>query len=171
MRYFKWGVARLILESEPCPDVMAIWMDGPQQVMNEKRTWPRPMPRVGKDINFWFGEPVNTDKVFGPFRQRWQDLKSRARRKQLALHKQSESSEELPEGQLGELKDDFLRYSPEAEQLRIDVTMAVRNEVLKVRRMSGLPDEDPKCGLAETWRQEGGKKEGEMKDGGVVVDM
>lgn len=28
MRYWKWGVARMILEAEPCPDVLAIWIDG-----------------------------------------------------------------------------------------------------------------------------------------------
>lgn len=40
MRYFKWGVARMILESEPCPDVMCMWIDGPQFVMANERTFP-----------------------------------------------------------------------------------------------------------------------------------
>lgn len=63
---------------------------------------------------------------------------------------------------LGELQDDELKYGAEAQQLRIDVTLAVRNEVLKVRRASGLPDEDPKRGLAETYRAEGGKEAGKV---------
>jgi monolysocardiolipin acyltransferase len=49
----------------------------------------------------------------------------------------------------------------------------VREEVLKVRRSTGLPDEDPKGSLVETWREEGSmdKPEGKMRDGSVVEDM
>ncbi|QIX00515.1 hypothetical protein AMS68_006032 [Peltaster fructicola] len=163
MRYFKWGIARLILESEPCPDVVPIWIDGMQEVMDDKRPWPRPMPRAGKDIKIYFGDLVEREAVFGGFRERWRQLKEKAR---------SQTPSEQKEV-LGEVNDDFLRYSPEAEQLRIDVTMAVRNEVLKLRRSAGLSDEDPKAGLAETWRIEGskGKAEGEMADGSIVRDV
>lgn len=66
MRYFKWGVARLILESEPCPDVLPMWIDGPQWVMNEKRDWPRPLPRPGKDVSISFGDPVDRDQSSNP---------------------------------------------------------------------------------------------------------
>lgn len=49
--------------------------------------------------------------------------------------------------------------------------MRVREAVLKVRRQRGLPDEDPKIGLMETYRCEGtGKREGEMDDGSWVKD-
>lgn len=166
MRYFKWGVARLILESEPCPDVLPMWIDGPQEAMSNLRTFPRPVPRPGKDIKIWFGERVNVDVVFGPFRERWRELKARSARKRKAI------ASEFPET-LGELHDDELRYGAEAEQLRKEVTLVVRQQVLEMRKRSGLPDEDPKCSLAETWREEGGmgKVEGEMQDGSVVKDM
>jgi monolysocardiolipin acyltransferase len=183
MRYFKWGVARLILEAEPCPDVLPMWIDGPQHVMDNDRPWPRPMPRAGKDISVVFGDLVDTDKVFGPFRERWRELKERVRRKRVKAIEGSPASvqhDEKHEAQwkdapIGELHDDELKYSAEAEQLRIDVTLAVRNEVLKVRRSMGLPDEDPKRGLAETFRAEGGKepvkgKPVRGKDGSVVMD-
>lgn len=52
--------------------------------------------------------------------------------------------------------------------LRIEVTKRVRQEVLKVRRSLGLPDEDPKEGLVETWIEEGPIAEGKMKDGSWV---
>lgn len=168
MRYFKWGVARLILEAEPCPDVMPMWIDGPQEVMNEKREWPRPLPRPGKEISITFGELVDTDVVFGPFRKKWQELKERSRQKRVNLLPEGSK---LPDERLGDLQDYELKYGVEAEQLRIDVTLAVRNEVLKVRRSKGLSDEDPKRGMAETFRREGGKREGEMKDRSVVKDM
>lgn len=167
-RYFKWGVARLILESEPCPDVLPMWIDGPQWVMNEKRTWPRPVPRPGKDISVSFGEPVDREGVLEPFRARWEELKARSRRKRLAS---LPADSNLREEEIGVVDDPYLRFSPEAEQLRIDVTFAVRNEVLKVRRARGLPDEDPKRGLAETFKREGPKREGEMEDQSVVKEM
>ena len=117
-----------------------------------------------------FGELVDTDAVFEPFREKWRALKERSRHKRKAL---LPLGAELLEESLGELQDDDLKYGREAEQLRIEVTLAVRNEVLKVRRSRGLPDEDPKRGLAETYRKEGGKhgkREGEMEDRSVIKD-
>lgn len=166
MRYFKWGVARLILESEPCPDVLPMWIDGPQEVMNENRTWPRPFPRPGKEVTVTFGELADREAVFEPFREKWRDMKERSRRKRL------KNRAELPEETLGEVEDEELKYGAEAEKLRIEVTLAVRNEVLKVRRSRGLSDEDPKRGLAETYRKEGkeGQREGMMEDKSVLKD-
>lgn len=174
MRYFKWGVARMILESEPCPDVMALWIDGPQQIMDNERTFPRPLPRPGKDVSITFGEKMDVEKVFGPFRERWRALKAKAEKKRLQAEPNDAGALSKDwEGGLGEVRDHELRYGAEAEQLRMDVTLAVREEVLKVRRSTGLPDEDPKSSLAETWREEGSqdKPEGRMKDRSIVKDM
>jgi len=174
MRYFKWGVARLILEAEPCPDVLPMWIDGPQHIMDNNRPWPRPLPRVGKDVTVTFGDLVDTEKVFGPFRQRWRDLKAKATQKRLLSSPEDADSALQDYEALGEVVDDELRYGREAQQLRIDVTLAVRNEVLRVRRACGLPDEDPKRSLAETFRAEGGRdtsQEGKKEDGSVVKEM
>lgn len=179
MRYFKWGVARLILEAEPCPDLLPIWIDGPQEVMSNERTFPRFIPRAGKDVVVSFGELVDREEVLEPLRARWRELKEKARRKRLTSSSTKSGASSLASGDdvdevevLGELHSDILKYSPEAEQLRIDVTLAVRNEVLKVRRAYGLPDEDPKRGLAETFRVEGGEKtaggDGVKRDGSSV---
>lgn len=163
MRYFKWGVARLILEAEPCPDVLPMWIDGPQHVMDNERTFPRMFPRAGKDISINFGGLVDSERVFGPFRERWREMKERAKRKRLL------SGNDAEEDELGVLTDHDLKFSEEAKQLRIEVTMAVRNEVLKVRRSCGLPDEDPKRGLADTWIEEGSKKrDGVQQDGSSI---
>jgi monolysocardiolipin acyltransferase len=173
MRYFKWGVARMILESEPCPDVLAMWIDGPQIVMANERTFPRPLPRPGNDVSITFGERMDVEAVFGPFRERWRELVRRAEVKRSRLGDAMKPAEYPGNRQLGEVHDQELRYGAEAEQLRKEVTLAVRNEVLKVRRSTGLPDEDPKCSRVETWREEGSvdKGEGNMKDGSVVEDM
>jgi monolysocardiolipin acyltransferase len=153
LRYFKWGVSRLILESEPLPEIIPIFIDGNQDVMHEAREWPRFIPRAGKKIRIAFGESVDGEKVFGELREKWRGLVKR---------------EKGEKWELGELSEG-LKYGNEAVALRKEVTMRMRMEVLKVRRSLGYDDEDPKAGLVETWMEEGMEKEtGKMKDGSWV---
>lgn len=154
MRYFKWGVSRLILESEPCPDVVPIWIEGPDQIMHESREFPRFLPRPFKDINITFGKKLDTDKVFGDLRARWKKIRDQ----------EEKGSGPLPVGVLS----DGLKYSKEAEKLRIECTMRVRQAVLDLRRMRGWPDIDPKVGPAETYAIEGGSGPGKKDDGSIV---
>ncbi|KAF2857292.1 hypothetical protein K470DRAFT_253562 [Piedraia hortae CBS 480.64] len=147
MRYFKWGIARLILEAEPCPDVLPMWIDGPQHVMSNTRTFPRAVPRPGNDISIRFGNLIDRETVLEPFRRRWLELKAR----------QCKGLNEL-----GVLEDTTLRYGKEAEQLRIDVAVAIRNEVLKVRRAAGLPEEGPGRDLAERYRGKNNEDDGDV---------
>ncbi|KAI2626704.1 acyltransferase [Hypoxylon sp. NC1633] len=142
-RYFKWGASRLILESEPAPAVLAVFIDGAQHVMPEDRTWPRAIPRFPVRFRVAFGEPLDPDLAFGDLRARWRDLVSRQRqRRPLAM---------------GELTDE-LKYGDEAVRLRVEVARRLRDEVLKVRRRLGYPDEDgPGFELAETWAREPAK--------------
>jgi len=159
MRYFKWGVSRLILESEPCPDVVPMWIEGPQEVMHESRKFPRFLPRPLKNVSITFGEKLDVEKVFGDLRERWKRL----HRKEI---------ESRPEGRLemGVLTH-ALKYAEEAVELRKECTMRVRDAVLNVRRQRGWPDEDPKGSLVETYREEGlDKTEGKMKDGSWIKD-
>ncbi|GFF90657.1 lysophosphatidylcholine acyltransferase [Aspergillus udagawae] len=153
MRYFKWGVARLILEANECPDVVPIWLEGFDQVMHESRGFPRFLPRVGKEISITFGKKVDSEAVFGDMRRRWREIKAKA-------ESASPESRNLP---LGVLSEELL-HGEEAVELRKEVTRKVRDLVLEVRRTRGLSDEDPKHGLAETWIQEGPQREGKMKD-------
>ncbi|KAK7713582.1 Lyso-phosphatidylcholine acyltransferase [Botryosphaeria dothidea] len=155
MRYFKWGVARLILESDPCPDLVPMWVEGPDQIMHEAREFPRFLPRPGKAVSVTFGDKVDVEKIFGDLREKWTKLKEK-----------EEGSEKLEVGMLSE----GLKYGKEAVNLRKECTMRVREEVLKVRRNRGWPDEDPKAGLVETWALEGPKQEGKMDDESWVKD-
>lgn len=156
MRYFKWGVSRLILESEPCPDVVPIWMEGPQDVMDEARTFPRPLPRPFKRISITFGDKIDGETAFGDLRRRWKQLRAK---------------EEAANGSLemGSLTDK-LKYADEAVELRKECTTRVRQAVLDVRRTRGLPEEDPKAGLVETYALEGGNLPGKKEDGSIVRD-
>lgn len=145
MRYFKWGVSRLILESDPMPDVLPLFIDGTQRVMAEDRGFPRFLPRFPVKFRVAFGEPVDTEEVFGDLRARWRDLVSRQQGKGVLA--------------MGELTDE-LKYGDEAVRLRIEVARRVREEVMKVRRGLGYPDEEePGLELAETWAAEPPGKE------------
>ncbi|KAI1648556.1 uncharacterized protein F4817DRAFT_334321 [Daldinia loculata] len=137
LRYFKWGISRMILESEPMPDVLPMFIDGPQRVMPEDRGWPRFLPRFPVKFRVAFGELLDTEKKFGDLRARWQEL-VRKEKRGLAM---------------GELTDE-LKYGKEAVNLRIEVARRVREEVAKVRRNMGYPEEEPRFELAETWAQE-----------------
>ncbi|KAI6710921.1 hypothetical protein B2J93_6628 [Marssonina coronariae] len=162
LRYFKWGISRLILESEPLPEIVPIFIDGNQEVMHESRGFPRFLPRVGKKVRIVFGESMDGEEVFGELRERWKKL--------VAIQKEALARRNLETNwEMGELTDG-LKYGTEAVALRKEVTMRIRMEVLKLRRSLGYPDEDPKEGLVETWIEEGEKETGRMKDGSWVGD-
>ncbi|KAI0118602.1 acyltransferase [Nemania sp. FL0031] len=145
MRYFKWGVSRMILESEPMPDVLPIFIDGTQHIMSEDRGWPRAIPRFGVNFRVAFGELIDTEKIFGDLRAQWQELVKR--------HEMRTRTPRV----LGELSDE-LKYGEEAVKIRVEVARRVREEVLKVRRSLDYPDEEPiGFELAETWRSEPAK--------------
>lgn len=159
MRYFKWGVSRLILESSECPDVVPIWIEGTDQVMHEDRKFPRFLPRPFKSISVTFGNKADREAVFGDLRRRWKQLRQKAEKANPAVA-------ELPLGVLNE----ELMFDKEAVELRKECTRKVRELVLEVRRSRGLPDEDPKASSVDTWIREGPKKEGKMKDDSWVRD-
>ena len=159
MRYFKWGIARLILEPDACPDIIPVWLEGNDQIMHEDRKWPRFLPRVGNKCEVWFGENVGgeAENRFSELRAKWRILKDQNQEKHKVL-------------EVGELNDE-LKYSKEAVALREECARRVRQAVLEVRRKTGRPDEDPKASLVETWRQEGGDGEGRKKDDSIVRDL
>ncbi|KAL0472997.1 hypothetical protein QR685DRAFT_435475 [Neurospora intermedia] len=166
LRYFKWGVARLILESEPAPDVVPMFIDGTQHVMNEERGFPRFLPRIGKKIRVAFGEVVDYEREFGDLRRRWRREVERVRQqeeeeevkaaakaakatkgKELVAVENSSTKPRL----LGDLPEQ-LKYSEEAQKIRIECARRMREQVLKVRReLGGYDESDPNFGEASTW--------------------
>jgi monolysocardiolipin acyltransferase len=159
MRYFKWGVARLILEPSECPDVVPMFIEGTEEIMHEARQFPRFIPRIGKKVTVTFGHEVDTEAIFGDLRRRWKELRD----EDYATHINIPDAA-YPEQALGLLTDTLL-HGQEAIELRKECTRRLRQEVLQVRRSRGYPDEDPKAGLAETYLREGPKREGRMDDG------
>ncbi|KAH7344341.1 hypothetical protein BKA66DRAFT_478889 [Pyrenochaeta sp. MPI-SDFR-AT-0127] len=156
MRYFKWGVSRLILESEPLPDIVPIFIEGFDDIMHETRTFPRFIPRAFKNVRVTFGEKLDGEEVFGDLRRRW---------------KQMRAAEEKSSGGLGiGVLSDALKHSDEAVSLRKECTRRVRQAVLDVRRQRGYPEDDPKNSLAETWLREGLEREGRQEDKSITKD-
>ncbi|KAI9167326.1 Lysophosphatidylcholine acyltransferase [Paramyrothecium foliicola] len=146
LRYFKWGVARLILESDPAPEFIPMFMDGTQHIMAEDRKWPRFLPRIGKQFRMVVGKPTDVDQVFGQQRDAWRRLVAR-----------------------GDPR--LLTDGPEAVQLRIDVAKSVRDEVQKLRLSLGLPaEEDESAALAETWDKEPNKRKFKSPVDGSLVN-
>ncbi|KJR81014.1 monolysocardiolipin acyltransferase [Sporothrix schenckii 1099-18] len=153
LRYFKWGVARLILESEPTPDIVPMFIDGLDRVMHEERTFPRFLPRIGRKIRVVFGDILDPE-VFADLRDRWQRLVARS----LRSTGHSGARTDGPDGTTAVENDIDLKYGEEAQQLRKETAHRMREEILKLRRRFGYGEEDPRLGLAETWADEPNKK-------------
>ncbi|KAG5965594.1 hypothetical protein E4U58_002770 [Claviceps cyperi] len=146
LRYFKWGVSRLILESDPAPEFIPMFIHGTQDVMPEDRGFPEFLPRIGKSIRLVIGEPTDVDAVFGRERAAWKNLVSRG-------------------------DPDLLTHGHEATQLRIQVAKSVRDEVAKLRESLGLPpEEDHTAALAETWSKEPNKRKFKSPVDGSLVN-
>ena len=146
MRYFKWGISRLILEADALPQIVPIWVEGMDQVMREDRTAPRALPRWGKEVTILFGDEVDGEGVFGDLRRRWQ-----------ALCRAASAGPSAVRQERGVLTEQ-LKYGAEAVNLRIECAGRVRELMLELRRRRGFPKEDPATGLAETWKAVGWKE-------------
>lgn len=158
MRYFKWGVARLILEPQVCPDVVAMFIEGTDQIMHEGRRFPRFIPRVGKKVTVTFGQEVDSEAVFGDLRKRWKEIRDEDYARSVR-----DPHATYPEELIGLLPDTLL-HGEEARELRMECARRVRQEVLKVRRSRGYPDEDPKAARSHPPMREGPKRDGHMED-------
>lgn len=146
LRYFKWGVSRLILESEPAPEFIPMFMHGTQLIMPEDRGFPRFTPRIGNKIRFVIGEATDVEKLFGRQRDEWRRLVERN-------------------------GAETLKDSKEAQDLRIEVAKAVRDEISKLREDMGLtPEEDETAALAETWSKEPNKRKFKSPVDGSLIN-
>ncbi|RVD85736.1 uncharacterized protein DFL_004046 [Arthrobotrys flagrans] len=133
MRYFKWGIARYILELPQPPIILPMFFTGMQNVMHEKRSFPRFLPRPGNDISITFGSAIPLDR-WDKVRQRWRQIRETCR----AVG--------------GEEGERLLREGPEAVKLRVEVASMVRDEVEKLRIECGYPPAQPESALAETFK-------------------
>lgn len=146
MRYFKWGVSRFILELPSPPIILPMFLSGFQEIMHESRTFPRFIPRGGKDVRIVVGEPVPLD-YWTAVRERYQTLKAKC---------------DKVGGAEGEK---LLKEGDEAQKLRIEVTKMVRDRVVKLRMESGFPPEDEGSHLVQEYPETSKIKAGRQAGG------
>lgn len=146
LRYFKWGVSRLILESDPAPEFIPMFIHGTQDIMPEDRGFPKFLPRIGKTLRVVIGKPTDVDALFGQERAAWKRLAERG-------------------------DPDLLKNGTEAVQLRIRIAKSVRDEVGKLRESIGLPPEDDEtAAFADTWLKEPNKRKFKSPVDGSLVN-
>lgn len=139
MRYFKWGVARLILESTRAPVVVPIFSHGFEKIAPEDaadngiQRW---LPQnLGAEINVSFGDPFPDEKI-EEYRLKWRTLCD----KYTDPANPTDLSEEL-------------KYGTAAQSLRSELAGELRESVLKLRESLGtFTPEDPKFKLPAYWK-------------------
>lgn len=133
MRFFRWGLARLILEPTVTPAVVPIFFSGFEKVMPDDRKTLRFLPRIGKNIKLTFGQPIDDIKIES-FRTRWRELSD----KYLVGKHWFDITPDLWPAEL--------RHSTEVDKLRSEVVALARDAVNELRIRSGFAPEPPGAG-------------------------
>lgn len=140
MRYFKWGVSRLILESTRAPVVVPMFAYGFEKIAPEdsaEQGMKRWLPQnIGAEINLFVGEAVSDEKIEA-YRKHWQDLC----KKYTDPKNPSDLSPELKDGK-------------KAQQLRSALAADLRDHVLSIRESLGVfPAENAKFKSPQYWKE------------------
>lgn len=140
MRYFKWGVARLILESTRSPVVVPLFSFGFEKVAPEnspEKGLGRWLPsNFGAEIHVCVGDIIPDEKL-EKYREQWRSLV----KKYIDPNNPFDLSEELKTGK-------------KAQQLRSDLTGYLRSEVVKIRDSLGVFNpEDPRFKDPKFWKE------------------
>ncbi|KXN87953.1 Tafazzin [Leucoagaricus sp. SymC.cos] len=61
---FKWGVGRMIMESQVPPVIIPMWLTGFDRLMPEGRPFPyKYLPHSGAELSITFGNPIPADSI------------------------------------------------------------------------------------------------------------
>lgn len=139
MRYFKWGVARMILESDVTPIVVPMFSTGFENITPEDKKMAR-----GKIIPGGYGNAINVsmgkaidDDVIENYRARWRELCKK--------YADPNCPDDL---------NDNLKYGNEAEKLRSELANDIREHVLEIRHtIRKLPAEDQRFKSPLWWKK------------------
>ena len=142
MRYFKWGVSRLILELTVAPVVVPIFSHGFEKIAPEQfdeanmgiRRW---MPsNLGAEIHISIGDAIS-DETIELYRQQWRQL---CEMYIDPLHPLDLSEE--------------LRTGKQAQKLRSELAADLRSAVSRVRESMGFhKPEDPRFKDPSFWKE------------------
>ncbi|SGZ52832.1 CIC11C00000002624 [Sungouiella intermedia] len=140
MRYFKWGVSRLILESTRAPVVLPIFSFGFEKIAPEdsadqgiKRWLPQ---NLGAEIHIAFGDPIPDERI-EHYRSQWRALCDKY------------TDKKNPTDLSGELRD-----GKKVQKLRSELAAELRDKVLDIREQLGyFKPENPKFHDPAFWKE------------------
>ncbi|QLQ82457.1 hypothetical protein HG537_0H02190 [Torulaspora globosa] len=140
MRYFKWGVSRMVLEATVPPIIVPIFTTGFEKVASEEAAGTgikRYIPsNIGAEITVTVGDPVD-DSVIEQYRKEWRDL----------VEKYHD-----PENP-GDLSAE-LKYGKEAQDLRSRLAAELRANLARIRHEDcHLEEEDPRFKSPAWWKE------------------
>lgn len=139
MRYFKWGITRMILETTVPPVILPIFSTGFEKIASEdetKTSWRDLFKSFGSEINVTMGDPLD-DKLIDEFRAEWNALCEKYTDKD----KPNDLSDEL-------------KYGKEAQELRSRLAAVLREHVANIRHEKrSLPEEDPRFKSPSWWKK------------------
>ncbi|CAB4256080.1 similar to Saccharomyces cerevisiae YPR140W TAZ1 Lyso-phosphatidylcholine acyltransferase, required for normal phospholipid content of mitochondrial membranes [Maudiozyma barnettii] len=138
MRYFKWGITRMILEATRPPIVLPIFTTGFENILPEddsKSGFKQFVHSIGTKINVSFGKPLD-DTLVNNYREEWNNLVDKYRKP-------------------GETDlNDELKFGSEAQDLRSRLASELRSAVSNIRsEQPDLPKEDPRFKNPSWWKR------------------
>ncbi|KAK6197506.1 uncharacterized protein RJT21DRAFT_123324 [Scheffersomyces amazonensis] len=139
MRYFKWGVSRLILESTRAPVVVPVFAFGFEKIApetTEDRGFRRWLPdNLGAEVHISIGEQFPDFKI-EEYREKWRKLV----KKYIDPKNPTDLTEELKTGK-------------KAQKIRSDLAAELREAVLSIRESLGVfKPEDPRFKDPKFWK-------------------
>lgn len=140
MRYFKWGVSRMVLEASVSPIIVPIFTTGFEKVASEEAAGSgirRYIPdNLGADINVTIGDPID-DAIIERYRSEWKEL---VEKYYDPLHPADLSPE--------------LKHGKEAQDLRSRVAAELRTHIAKIRHENcHFEEEDSRFKSPAWWKQ------------------
>lgn len=138
MRYFKWGVTRMILESTRQPIIVPIFSTGFEKIAPESAASGSLLERflpdnLGAEIRVTIGEAID-DKIIKKYRDEWMEL----------VRTLGSDARDLT---------DELKFGPKAQELRSRLAAELRSSIAELRKKCGFPDEDPRFKDHKFWRR------------------
>lgn len=137
MRYFKWGITRLVLESTRQPIIVPIFSTGFEKIAPESAAGTlveRFLPaNFGTEVKVTIGDPID-DKIIEKYRKEWLDLVKNLLESKIPIDLNHE-----------------LRFGEKAQQLRSRLASELRKAVADIRHSIGFPEEDPRFKDHKFW--------------------
>ncbi|ANB14641.1 Taz1p [Sugiyamaella lignohabitans] len=147
LKYFHWGVSRLILESSQPPIVVPIYTHGLEKIIPEDESYIGGLrKRLGSKVEFNVGMPLDESAV-ASFRKEWLGM-VRDQHKQGAIQALDISNN------IYESLNEPLMTGTAARDLRSRVAAFVREGVDATRLQLGFEQSDPRMADASFWHNQ-----------------